>query len=285
MRLENRVALITGGGRGIGRAIALAYAEEGAKLVLAARTVDELEETAEEIRSLGAEAFVFQADVTCQTEVERLVQQALEQYSTVDILVNSAGMAGPIGALQDNDVADWIRTIQVNLIGTYLCCRSVLPIMLKQNRGKIINLSGSGSTSAPYHLSAYGSSKVAVIRLTEILSLELAHTNVQVNALGPGSINTRMWEQIRDDAAAVGDTELSEFGERVTSGGGASIEKAAELAVWLASDTSASLSGRLIHAVTDDFTNLASRISDIMASDAYTLRRIDLVHQQYETDG
>ena len=276
MRLENRVALITGGGRGIGRAIALAYAKEGAKLVLVARTTDELEESAQSIRALGAVATVHQADITSQGDVEGLVQQTFEQYSTIDILVNNAGMAGPIGAIQDNDVSDWIRTIQVNLIGTYLCCRSVLPVMLRQDRGKIINLSGSGSTSAPYHLSAYGSSKAAVIRLTEILSLELAHTNVQVNALGPGSINTRMWEQIRDDAKAVGDTELYELGKLVTSGGGASIEKAAELAVWLASDTSASLSGRLIHAVTDDFANLASRISDVMASDAYTLRRVDL---------
>ena len=276
MRLENRVALITGGGRGIGRAIALAYAKEGAKLVLTARTGDELEESARAIREIGGVATVLQADVTSQAEVAKLVEQTLEQYSTIDILVNNAGMAGPIGALQDNDVSDWIRTIQVNLIGTYLCCRSVLPTMLKQDRGKIINLSGSGSTSAPYHLSAYGSSKAAVIRLTEILSLELAHTNVQVNALGPGSINTRMWEQIRDGAGAVGDTELYELGKRVTSGGGASIENAAELAVWLASDASARLSGRLIHAVTDDFSNLASRIPDIMASDAYTLRRMDL---------
>ena len=276
MRLENRVALITGGGRGIGRAIALAYAKEGAKLVLTARTGDELEESARAIREIGGVATVLQADVTSQAEVAKLVEQTLEQYSTIDILVNNAGMAGPIGALQDNDVSDWIRTIQVNLIGTYLCCRSVLPTMLKQDRGKIINLSGSGSTSAPYHLSAYGSSKAAVIRLTEILSLELAHTNVQVNALGPGSINTRMWEQIRDGAGAVGDTELYELGKRVTSGGGASIENAAELAVWLASDASARLGGRLIHAVTDDFSNLASRIPDIMASDAYTLRRMDL---------
>ena len=276
MRLENRVALITGGGRGIGRAVALAYAKEGAELVLAARTVDELEETAQTIRGLGAVASVFQADVTSQTEVEEMVRQTLERCASIDVLVNSAGIAGPIGALQENDVAAWIRTIQVNLIGTYLCCRSVLPTMLKQDRGKIINLSGSGSTSAPYHLSAYGSSKAAIIRLTEILSLELAHSNVQVNALGPGSINTRMWEQIRDDAEAIGDTELYEFGKRVTSGGGASIEMAAELAVWLASDTSASLSGRLIHAVTDDYPNLASRITDIMSSDAYTLRRVDL---------
>ena len=276
MQLKNRVALITGGGRGIGRAIALAYAKEGAKLVLGARTGDELEETAQEISDLGAVAHVFQADVTSQTEVEAMVQNTLERCSIIDVLVNCAGIVGPIGALQDNDVSAWIRTIQVNLIGTYLCCRSVLPIMLKQDRGKIINLSGSGSTSAPYHFSAYGSSKAAIIRLTEILSLELAHTNIQVNALGPGSINTRMWEQIRDDAAAIGDTELYEFGRRVTSGGGASIEKAAELAVWLASDTSANLSGRMIHAVTDDFPNLASRIPEVMASDAYTLRRMGL---------
>lgn len=276
MRLRNRVALITGGGRGIGRAIALAYAREGTKLVLAARTVGELEETAREARSLGADVFVVKADVTVQAEVEEMVRHAVGRYSTVDILVNNAGMAGPVGALPDNDVASWIRTIQVNLIGTYLCCRSVIPVMLEQNWGRIINLSGSGSTSAPYHLSAYGSSKAAVIRLTEILSLELAGSNVQANALGPGSINTRMWEQIRDDARAVGDTEIYEFGQRVTSGCGASIEVAAELAVWLAGDDSSGLSGRLVHAVTDDFANLTPRIPDIMASDAYTLRRIGL---------
>ena len=274
--LENRVALVTGAGRGIGRAIALAYAKEGAKLVLASRSVDELKESAKKIEDLGAEACVFSVDVTSQSDVEGMVRQTLEWFSSIDILVNNAGIAGPIGALQYNDVSGWVRTIQVNLIGTYFCCRSVIPAMLKQGRGKIINLSGSGSTSAPYHLSAYGSSKAAIIRLTEILSLELAHANVQVNALGPGSINTRMWEQIRDDALAVGDSQLYEFGQRVTSGGGASIDKAAELAVWLASDASANLSGRLIHAVTDDFASLAKKIPEVMSSDAFTLRRVDL---------
>ena len=117
---------------------------------------------------------------------------------------------------------------------------------------------------------------MAVIRLTEILSLELADKNIQVNALGPGSINTRMWEDIRDQAQAVGDTEIYEFGQRVTGGGGASIERAAELAVWLASEASGQLSGRLIHAVMDDFENLTPRIAEIMAGDAYTLRRIGL---------
>lgn len=275
MRLENRVVLITGAGRGIGRAIALAYAKEGARLALAARTRAELEQTAQQAQALGATTCVILANVTNQAQVEDMVRQTLDRFSTIDILVNNAGIVGPVGALQDNDVASWICTIQVNLIGTFLCCRAVLPVMLRQNRGKIINLSGSGATSAPYHLSAYGSSKAAVIRLTEILSLELEGKNIQINALGPGSIHTRLWEEIRDAAAAVGDTELYEFGQRVTSGGGASIERAAELAVFLASDASGNLSGRLIHAVADDFSNLPPHIPEIMASDTYTLRRVE----------
>lgn len=276
MRLNDRVALITGAGRGIGRAIALGYAKEGARLVLSARTPGELEQTARDAQALGAETCIVRADVTQQPQVDGMVAQALEKFSRIDVLVNNAGMIGPIGALEDNDVASWVQTIQVNLIGTYLCCRAVIPQMVRQAGGKIINLSGSGATSAPHHMSAYGSSKVAVIRLTEILSLELADKNVQVNALGPGSINTRMWEQIRDGAEAVGDTELFEFGQTVTSGGGAPIERAVELAVWLASDASGHLSGRLIHAVVDDFPNLTERITDIMDSDAYTLRRVGL---------
>ena len=273
MRLKDKVALITGAGRGIGRAIALAYAREGAHLALAARSADQLEQTAQAAHSLGATTCVLAVDVTAQEAVDKMARRASERFGTVDILVNNAGIVGPIGALEDNDVESWVRTIQVNLVGTYLCCRAVIPLMEESGGGRIINLSGSGATSAPYHLSAYGSSKVAIIRLTEILSLELADKNIQVNALGPGSIHTGMWEEITDGAQAVGDTELYEFGLQVTGGGGASIDRAAELAVWLASDASTGLSGRLIHAVMDDFPSLTPEIPAIMASDLYTLRR------------
>jgi NAD(P)-dependent dehydrogenase (short-subunit alcohol dehydrogenase family) len=276
MPLANRVALITGAGRGIGRAIALAYAKEGAKLALAARTRRELEQTAQHAQALGAPTCVVPADVSDPTQVEAMVRQTVAQFATIDVLVNSAGIAGPVGPLQDNDVAAWIQTIQVNLIGTYLCCRAVVPIMQRQQRGKIINLSGAGASNAWRHLSAYGASKVAVVRLTETLALELAGSNIQVNALGPGSIHTRMWEDLRDRAQAAGDAPLYALGQRVTSGGGASLERAAALAVFLASDASGVLSGRLISAVTDDVPHLPAQIPRIMASDAWTLRRVDL---------
>ena len=268
MRLQDQVALITGAGRGIGRAIALAYAREGARLALAARTLSELEETATQAEALGAPTCVIPTDVTEQTEVEEMVRRTLERFSTLDILVNNAGLPGPVGPLQDNDVSYWSRTIQVNIIGVFLCCRAALPVMISRNRGKIINLYGGRGRN----LSSYGASKVAVADITATLALELEGKNIQVNALNPGSIDTRMWEETRDAARAIGDLDLFELGMRVTSGGGASIERAAELAVLLAGETSNSLTGRVIQAVSEDFSTLPQRISSIMASDACTLQ-------------
>lgn len=129
MRLKDKVALITGAGRGIGQAISLAYANEGARLALAARSLDQLAETAEKAAVLGVEAHIITADVTTQEDVEAMAAATFERYGRIDILVNNAGIVGPIGALEDNDVDSWVRTIQVNLVGTYLCCRSVIPIM------------------------------------------------------------------------------------------------------------------------------------------------------------
>ena len=205
-----------------------------------------------------------------------MVAQVIDRYSTIDILVNNAGVAGPVGLLQDNDPDYWIEAVQVNLIGTYLCCRAVLPRMVEQDRGQIINLSGAGGMTTWTHMSAYCSSKAAVVRLTECLAMELAQTNVHVNSLGPGSIHTRMWEDMRDAAAVVGADDMHEIGLRVTSGGGASIERVADLAVFLACADSGSLSGRLISSVLDDFANLPERIPEIMGSQAYQLRCMEL---------
>jgi NAD(P)-dependent dehydrogenase (short-subunit alcohol dehydrogenase family) len=249
MQLENRVAIITGAGRGIGRAIALAYAKEGARLALAARTLSELEE---------------------------MVRQTLERFSAIDILVNNAFFVGPIGPLQDNDVSEWIRTFQVNVFGTFFCCRAVLPVMLRQGRGKIINVtSATRALGDPAHiyryLAAYFSSKVAVTQLTESLSYQLAGTNIQVNAMHPSGL-ARGVEEAWNRLNALGEWEPY---EEVTSRRPDLIQRSADLAVFLASDASGSLGGRIIR-VNDDFSSLPPRIPEIMASDAYTLRRVEL---------
>ena len=280
MKLAGKIALVTGAGRGIGRAIALGFAAQGARLALAARTVSELEETARQIAEIsgepGAGTLVIPVDVTDQAGVDSMVKRTLDRFTNIDILVNNAGIGGPVGVLQDNDISAWMQTLQVNVIGPYLCCRAVIPAMVRQGGGKIINLAGAGANNGWAYLSAYCASKAAVVRLTEVLSIELEEQNIQVNALGPGSIHTRMWEELRDGAADVNATDLHELGQRVTSGGGASLDDTAALAVFLAGDESGGLSGRLISAVADDFTNLASRIPEIMASDVFTLRRVDL---------
>ncbi len=276
MKLSNKIAIITGAGRGIGRAIAIAFAKEGAKVSLVARTVSELEETAQLIEEYGSTSLVIPTDVTQPSSVASMVQETVSQYGRVDILVNNAGVPGPIGALQNNKIDDWIKTIQVNVIGPYLCCKSVVPLMTNQGGGKIINLAGAGANNAWANLSAYCTSKAGVVRMTEVLALELENKNIQVNALGPGSIHTRMWEELRNGAEAANATKIQEIGDRVLSGGGASLENPAELAVFLASDDSGKLSGRLISAVTDDFNNIAAKIPEIMESEAFTLRRLDL---------
>ena len=276
MKLANQVAIITGAGRGIGQAIAQAYAREGARLALAARSQPELEQTAAEIAKTGAEAIAVPTDVTDPAQAERLASAALTHFGRIDLLVNNAGISGPVGPLQDNDIVQWAETISVNLTGTFLVCRAVIPAMLKQGGGKIINLSGAGAANAWSNLSAYCASKAAVVRLTEVLAQELAPNNIAVNALGPGSVHTAMWDQMTQDAARAGADFIHQLGLQVTSGGGAPIAECAELAVWLASQESANLTGRLISATTDDFRNLPPRIPEIMATDAATLRRIPL---------
>ena len=271
-RLDGKVALITGGGRGIGQAIARAYAAEGAKLALAARTDAELQDTAQSIRDrYGSDVITVLTDVTDRAQVEHAVTQALQRYGVIDVLVNNAGNTGEIGPLWHLDPDRWANTISVHVLGTFYGCRATIPAMLERGSGRIVNISGVGGPND----TSYDAAKTAIVNMTENLSVELAGTGITVNAISPGSIHTRMWEEVRDMALAAGDMEMYEKGVAVTSGGGASIDRAAQLAVLLGSDQCGDLSGRLIRAALDTFENIPAQVDAIMSSDAYLLRRVD----------
>lgn len=271
-RLDGRVVLITGGGRGIGQAIARAYAAEGAKLALAARTDGELQETADSIRhQYNANVITVLTDVTDRAQVENAVAQTLNRYGVIDVMVNNAGNTGQIGPLWTLDPDHWANTISVHVLGTYYGCRAAIPPMLERGSGRIVNMSGVGGPND----TSYDAAKTAIVNMTENLSIELTGTGITVNAISPGSIHTRMWEEVRDMAYEAGDMEMYKKGVQVTSGGGASIERAAELAVMLGSDQCGALSGRLIRANLDAFEGIPGNVGTIMASDAYLLRRVD----------
>ena len=273
MKLAGKAAIITGAGRGIGRAIALAFAQEGADVLVASRTLPEVAEVADETRALGRHALALKVDVSNRDEVERMVAQGLEELGKVDILVNNAGTYGSIGPLADNDPEEWVQTVSINLFGAFYCARAVLPFMIRERRGKIINLSGGGASSPLPNFSAYAASKAAIVRLTETLAEEVKLFNIQVNAIAPGAVNTRLMDEVLAAGAAAGDKMLAQA-RRQKEAGGVPPERAAALAVFLASNDSGGLSGRLISAVWDDWESMNGRIDQIMASDLYTLRRV-----------
>jgi len=274
-RLRGKVAIVTGAGRGIGRATALALANEGAAVMAVSRTPEEIEQTAAAMRGRGQPVLGLAADVSEPLAVERLVTRTVETFGGVHVLVNNAAVLGPIGPLVDNDPAAWIQTILINLVGPFLCSREVLPYMIRQRSGKIVNLSGGGAAAPRRRFSAYAASKAALVRLTETLAEEVRHQNIQVNAIAPGAVNTRMLDQVLAAGDLAGDLALAEARRQLKSGGTVP-ELAAALVVFLASEESGSLTGKLISAPHDDWESWGSEhISELMAAPWLTLRRLD----------
>jgi NAD(P)-dependent dehydrogenase (short-subunit alcohol dehydrogenase family) len=269
--LGDKVCIVTGSGRGIGKAIALEFSKQGASLVLCSRTASELQSVAAEIVKMhGVAARVFTVDVSDFLQVSNMVSKTIEQFGRIDVLVNNAGVQGPIGLLWNNDLKDWKRTIEINLFGTVHCCKAVIPYMIIARKGKIINVSGSGEGAFP-RFSSYSCSKSAIVRLTETLAAELAGYNVQVNALAPGAVKTKFLDQVLEAGLEAGDYYEKAVKQR--AGGGISPSRAAQFASFLASDNSAGLTGRLFSASWDNWQKLDTK--KIASSSLYQMRRID----------
>lgn len=208
MKLQNKVAIITGGGRGLGRSVALAFSRQGAKVVLAARTKDEIDHVAEELRSLKKDAIAIPTDVSNEDQATQMVRRTLEIYGTVDILVNNAGARGPIAPIHEISLSDWEWTMQANLTSAFLCTKAVLPVLMEKKEGKIINVATT-LTPRP-NLTPYMVAKAGLIHFTKQMSRELKEYNIQVNAIHPGVMDTRMQEEIRMAGARAIGTDMFE---------------------------------------------------------------------------
>jgi 3-oxoacyl-[acyl-carrier protein] reductase len=191
-KLDNKVALITGGGRGIGKAIAAAYAREGACLALCARTGRELEQTVAELRAIKADAEGWVCDVALEEPVAALIAAVLRRFERIDVLVNNAGVMTRPAPLVDADVKKWDYTLGVNLRGPFLVTRAVLPIMLKQKSGSIINVSSMIGRGAYANFAAYASSKWGLEGLTQTLAAETRSCGIRVNSVEPGYVATKL---------------------------------------------------------------------------------------------
>ena len=197
MKLDGKVALITGGSRGIGRAVALAFAGEGAKVAIVGRNKDRCQEVATQIsQSGGGSAIGVQADVANEADVAGMVEQVKAKWQRVDILANVAAVNLPYKAVTDLSLEEWNRIIGVNLTGIFLCCRAVLPLMIKQRSGKIINFSSLGGRLGAAGRAPYRSSKAAIINFSECLAAEVKEFNIDVNTICPGAVATDMLREI-----------------------------------------------------------------------------------------
>jgi len=273
--LDGKLAIVTGAGRGIGRALALRLAEEGATVAVWARTAAEVETTAKVIRASGGRAHAYLVDVADPGAVRAGLHCTESELGPVAVLINNAGIQGAIGPLWENDPDSWWATVKTNLGGMFHCCRMVLPGMVERQQGKIINLSGGGATSPRPNFSAYATSKAAIVRLTETLAEEVKPYNIQVNAVAPGAINTRMLEEILAVGEnRVGMAEMAAASYRAQQGGD-SLAHVLELVTFLASDASGALTGKLISAVHDPWHEWAGKADELNASPLYTLRRLD----------
>jgi NAD(P)-dependent dehydrogenase (short-subunit alcohol dehydrogenase family) len=275
--LAGRAALVTGASQGLGLAIARAYVEAGASVMLCARDERQLDAARADVAALagpGQVVLLRPADVSDERAVDALVGETIERLGGLHVLVNNAGIYGPMGAIDEVDWREWVRAMEININGSVLPLRAVLPHFRRQRYGKVVQLSGGGATNPLPRITAYAASKAAIVRLAESVAVDVQSEGIDVNCIAPGALNTRMMAQLLEaGAGAVGDAFFARM-KRIADDGGTPLEVGAALAVYLGSAASDGITGRLISAPWDPWETLHERRGDLEQSDIYTLRRI-----------
>ena len=245
--LKGQVAVVTGASRGIGKATALELARRGADVVLVARSGDALEAVADEIKALGNKALAVPADISDRSQVSAMAERVRENFGHVEILVNNAAILGPIEHVRRVDPSEWIRTIEIDLIGVFNVTQSVLPFMIFQQYGHIINISSGASVHPRRGWSAYSASKAGVDQFSRVLALEVADFNILVNVVYPGVVATEMQEELRNTPPERWDLEQSDlFRKLYEEDRLLPPEEPARLIAWLAGPEGASVNGAIL---------------------------------------
>lgn len=250
-KLQGQVAIVTGGGRGIGRASAELLAAMGAAAVITARSSDQVEETAAAIRSRGGRAIGVTADVADPEQVEEIVESALDQFGRVDILVNNAAVIWPLEEVAETDLDEWTYNIQVNLLGPFYLARNVLPLMIEQRYGRIVNLSSGAAVNPIVGASAYSTAKAGLDMFTRALAAELTDTGVTVNSLHPGMVDTEMQVDLRSVDTSETRLDFTWSQEAYEQGRLRAPEEIARAVAWLAGPWSRQMNGQIVR-ISDD---------------------------------
>lgn len=275
--LEGRGALVTGASQGLGLSIACAYAGAGANVLLCARNAVTLDRARAEVAacaSPGQIVLSHAADVSRPHDVERLVELAVDRIPSLQILVNNAGVYGPIGPIENVDWDAWVAALEVNLFGSIHCCRALVPHFKARGYGKIVQLSGGGATNPMPRFSAYAASKAAVVRFAETLAEEVRGEGIDVNCIAPGALNTRLLDEVLQAGPDRAGRTFHDRSLKQKREGGTPLSKGSDLAVFLASADSDGITGKLLSAVWDPWETLAAHRAELRGSDVYTLRRI-----------
>jgi NAD(P)-dependent dehydrogenase (short-subunit alcohol dehydrogenase family) len=275
--LGGRAAIITGANQGLGLAIAKAYVAAGAGVFLCARNAALLDRARNEVAGLavpGQRVAAMAADVSSPADVERVASAALEVFDQVHVLVNNAGIYGPMGLIEAVDWDAWVEAIEINLFGSILMCRALLPHLRMRRYGKIIQLSGGGATNPLPRISAYAASKAAVVRFAETLAEETRECGIDVNAIAPGALNTRLLDEVLAGGPARVGQPFYDRALQQKEQGGAPLDRGADLAVFLGSAASDGITGKLLSAVWDPWESLGDHRGDLQRTDVYTLRRV-----------
>ena len=272
--LDGRRIVVTGGSMGIGLAVAQECAKEGASLVLISRHDGGLKKAVKTLSGSEQLHRYFSLDVSRSAEVSKTAQIIAKDFSSIDGLVNCAGVYGPIGALDKIDPAEFASAVQINLLGTFYMCHYFLPLLKKTKRGKIVNYSGGGAAGPFPNYSAYATSKAAIVRLTENMAVELKPDNIDVNAVAPGFVVTRLHQETLNAGAKAGSDFLKKTKEQISKGG-VSPSVPARLTVFLLCSVSDGITGKFISAPWDPWEKQDFVTKLKTDPDFAVLRRID----------